>query len=58
VTRGIAVSAGAHRDGTRASIRIRGDAAGFYRLAGPPMAVQVRGSIGKDLRDLDRILTR
>jgi Polyketide cyclase / dehydrase and lipid transport len=48
----------AHPDGTLASIRIRGDAGGFYRVAAPLMAVQVRGSIRKDLRDLDRALTR
>jgi Polyketide cyclase / dehydrase and lipid transport len=47
----------AHPEGTLASIRIRGDAGGYYRLAGPLMAVQVRGSIRKDLRDLHRILT-
>jgi len=46
-----------HPDGTLASIRIRGDASGYYRLAGPLMALQVRGSIRKDLRDLHRILT-
>jgi hypothetical protein len=47
-----------HRDGTLASIRIRGDASGFYKLAGPLMALQVRSSIRKDLRDLERVLTR
>jgi hypothetical protein len=47
----------AHPQGTLASIRIRGDAGGFYRLAGPLMAMQVRSSIRKDLRDLHRILT-
>jgi hypothetical protein len=46
-----------HPDGTLASIRIRGDAGGFYRLAGPLMALQVRASIRKDLRDLQRRLT-
>lgn len=46
-----------HPDGTLASIRIRGDAGRYYRLAGPLMALQVRSSIRKDLRDLDRILT-
>jgi hypothetical protein len=46
-----------HPDGTSASIRIRGDASGYYRVAGPLMALQVRSSIRKDLRDLDRILT-
>ena len=47
----------AHPDGTLASIRIRGDAGGYYRLARPLMALQVRGSIRRDLRDLHRILT-
>jgi hypothetical protein len=46
-----------HPDGTLASIRVRGDAGGFYRLAGPLMAVQVWRSIRKDLRDLERRLT-
>jgi len=46
-----------HPDGTLASIRIRGDAGGYYRLAGPLMALQVRSSIRKDLRDLERRLT-
>lgn len=46
-----------HPDGTLASIRIRGDASGYYRLAGPLMALQVRSSIRKDLRDLERRLT-
>src|SRR6266508_3009006 len=46
-----------HPEGTLASIRIRGDAGGYYRLAGPLMALQVRASIRKDLRDLQRRLT-
>jgi len=46
-----------HPDGTLASIRIRGDASGYYRLAGPLMALQVRSSIRKDLRDLERRLS-
>jgi len=46
-----------HPDGTLASIRIRGDVGGYYRLAGPLMALQVRSSIRKDLRDLQRRLT-
>lgn len=46
-----------HPDGTLASIRIRGDAGGYYRLAGPLMALQVRSSIRKDLRDLERRLS-
>jgi Polyketide cyclase / dehydrase and lipid transport len=46
-----------HAEGTLASIRIRGDAGRYYRIAGPLMALQVRSSIRKDLRDLHRILT-
>lgn len=46
-----------HPEGTLASIHIRGDAGGYYRLAGPLMAWQVRNSIRKDLRDLHRRLT-
>lgn len=46
-----------HPRGTLARIRVRGDASGFYRLAGPLMARKVRTSIAKDLRDLQRNLT-
>ena len=46
-----------HPDGTLASIRIRGDASGYYRLAGPLMTRTVRRNIRKDLRDLERRLT-
>ena len=46
-----------HPDGTLARIRVRGGAGGFYRLADPLMARQVRTNIGKDLRDLQRRLT-
>ena len=35
--------------GTLASIRARGDASGFYKLAGPLMAPMVKRQIGKDL---------
>jgi hypothetical protein len=45
-----------HPDGTEASIRVRGGG-GLYRLAGPLMAWQVRHSLRKDLRDLQRRLT-
>jgi hypothetical protein len=47
-----------HPTGTLASIRVRGDASTYYRLAGPLMAVMVRRNIGKDLRDLEDRLTR
>jgi hypothetical protein len=46
-----------HADGTLARIRVRGGGGGFYRLAAPLLARQVRSSIGKDLRDLERRLT-
>ncbi|WP_369167145.1 SRPBCC family protein [Streptomyces sp. R28] len=46
-----------HPDGTLARIRVRGGDGGFYRLAAPLMARQVRSHIGKDLRDLQRRLT-
>lgn len=43
--------------GTRASIRVRGDASGSYRLARPLMAAIVRRNLRKDLRDLERMLS-
>jgi polyketide cyclase/dehydrase/lipid transport protein len=43
-----------HPRGTLASIRVQGDASGYYRLAGPVMSLQVRFSLRKDLRDLER----
>ncbi|KUM73593.1 hypothetical protein [Streptomyces curacoi] len=46
-----------HPDGTLARIRVRGGNGGFYRLAAPLMARQVRSNLGKDLRDLERRLT-
>jgi hypothetical protein len=46
----------AHPQGTLARIRVRGEAGRHYRLAAPIMARQVRSSIGKDLRDLERRL--
>lgn len=47
----------AHADGTLASIRVRGDAGTYYRLAAPLMAAMVRRNLGKDLRELERRLT-
>jgi hypothetical protein len=44
-------------EGTLARIRVRGDASGYFRLAGPLMARKVRSSISKDLRDLELRLT-
>ncbi|WP_236242701.1 SRPBCC family protein [Streptomyces sp. CC228A] len=43
--------------GTLARIRVRGGG-GFYRPAGPLLARQVRGSLTKDLRDLEARLVR
>lgn len=48
----------AHPAGTLARIRVRGGPGGLARLADPLMARQVRSNIGKDLRDLERRLTR
>ncbi|MEU6770006.1 SRPBCC family protein [Streptomyces sp. NPDC046759] len=45
-----------HPRGTLARIRVRGDPGPLYRPAAPLMARKVRSSIGKDLRDLERIL--
>jgi hypothetical protein len=47
----------AHPAGTLASIRVRGDANGYYRIGGPLMAAFVRSSTRRDLRDLERNLT-
>jgi hypothetical protein len=43
--------------GTLARIRVRGHGGGFYRLAAPLLARQVRSSVSKDLRDLEQRLT-
>ncbi len=42
--------------GTLARIRVRGEAAGFYRVAAPALARAVRRSIARDLRTLKRLL--
>ncbi len=42
--------------GTLARIRIQGDATGFFRLAAPLLAVQVRRSITRDVNNLKRVL--
>jgi hypothetical protein len=39
-----------------ARVRVQGDASGLYRIAAPLMSAQVSRSIGKDVRDLKRIL--
>ncbi|WP_435611391.1 SRPBCC family protein [Streptomyces sp. bgisy159] len=44
--------------GTLAAIRVRGGPAGPARVLAGPMARQVRRALGKDLRDLERRLTR
>ncbi len=41
---------------TRASVRVQGDAAGWYRVAGPMLAAGVRRSVGRDLATLKRLL--
>ena len=43
-------------EGTRASIRARGEPAGFFRLFGPLLSPMVRRSIAKDLELLRRRL--
>ncbi len=43
-------------EATRASIRVQGDASGFYRLAAPLLSRVVKRSITKDLRNLKRIM--
>ncbi|MET7689119.1 SRPBCC family protein [Streptomyces sp. NPDC005483] len=45
-----------HPRGTLAAIRVRGGPGGLLRLAGPLLARQVRSSLTKDLRDLERRL--
>ncbi|MFE9765297.1 SRPBCC family protein [Streptomyces sp. NPDC005808] len=42
-----------HLTGTLARIRVRGSGGGFYRLAAPLPARQVRANLTKDLRDLE-----
>jgi hypothetical protein len=43
-------------DGTRASVRVQGEAGAMYRVAGPILSRQVRRSVGNDLRTLKRLL--
>ena len=42
--------------GTRASIRVQGDAGGFYRLAAPLLSLAVKRSITRDLRNLKGLM--
>ncbi|MFF8933392.1 SRPBCC family protein [Streptomyces paradoxus] len=42
-----------HPRGAHARIRVRGGEGGFYRLAAPLLARQVRANLTKDLRDLE-----
>lgn len=42
--------------GTLTSIRVQGDASGFFRLASPLLALAVHRSITRDLRALKRLL--
>ncbi|WP_034269981.1 SRPBCC family protein [Haloechinothrix halophila] len=46
-----------HPDGTLAQIRVRGNASGFYRIAGPLLGPMVRANLRKDLRNLEGALT-
>ena len=43
---------------TRARIRARGEATGFFRIAGPLMSPMVRSSIAKDLERLKNAVER
>ena len=43
-------------DGTMASIRVEGEASGFYRLAGPLLSRAVKRSITTDPRNLKSLL--
>ena len=43
-------------DGTLARIRVQGDAAGFFKLVGPVLALAVKRSVRKDLHALKRLL--
>jgi uncharacterized membrane protein len=43
-------------DTTEVSVRVEGDASRLYRLADPVMAVLVRRSVRRDLRNLKRLL--
>lgn len=47
-----------HPDGTLASIRVRGDASTYYRIAGPMMGAMVRRNLTKDLHDLEAHLVK
>ena len=42
--------------GTRASIRAQGDATGFFKMAGPLMAIMVRRNITNDLETMKAYL--
>jgi hypothetical protein len=47
-----------HPEGTLASIRVRGDAKGFYSLAAPLLSRQVKSSISRDVNKLKRLLEK
>ena len=42
--------------GTLARIRVQGEASGFFKLASPVLAQAVKRSIGKDLKNLKKIM--
>lgn len=45
-------------DGTIASVRVRGEPAAMYKIAGPLLARQVRRSVSGDLATLKEVLER
>jgi hypothetical protein len=46
----------ANGGGTRASIRVEGEASGFFRLASPVLAATVRRNLRRDLGNLKRTM--
>ena len=42
--------------GTLAKIRVQGEASGFFKLASPLLSQAVKRSIGKDLKNLKKIM--
>jgi uncharacterized protein YndB with AHSA1/START domain len=45
-------------DGATTSVRVRGEPAAMYKLAGPLLAAQVRRSVAGDLRTLRELMER
>jgi len=42
--------------GTRVTVRVEGNASGFYRFAGPALSAMVKRSVSQDLARLERLL--